>query len=177
MGVAAQRAAKQKDDGRALIESVRMYDSCILAIIFSYKYQSARPPISIEELRRRCQVETEAFKCIRDKTKGGPSMIRRGLLSIVQTRQRHHKKVCTNLESAQSKRFVDGMRCTVEKRFKQFHESDERLVNTLEAIVHRNYNDSAAELKQFCCALHNQNKVSDWPDFSFFARFFSFFAR
>lgn len=126
--------------------------------IFSFLYPASFPPKTQNEFKAACKSQSEGFKCLKEKTKGTLPLLRRGVLTMVSTRQRHHRRYCTNLESEHSKRFLQGTKCFMEKRFKSFNEADSDLVRTLAAIMRNNYKDASLELKQICCSFFNYRK-------------------
>lgn len=127
---------------------------------YSFLYPSSYPAASLEALGRQCQRQSEAFKCIREQTKGSPSLIRRGLLAYVQSRQRYHRRLCANPQGQAAREFVAAMQCVMEKRLASFKAADEYLLRQFTLILRKNYNDSAPELKQICCTFWNFQRVS-----------------
>jgi hypothetical protein len=114
----------------------------------------------MDEMRKACRVQTEAFKCLKERTKGAHSIVRRGLVTLAGTRQRQQRRLCTNLESDLTKQFVESNKCIMSNVAEKMRVNDMKLVLTHGEILKRNYNESAAELKQFCCSLHDYRKVS-----------------
>lgn len=112
----------------------------------------------MDEFKASCRSQSEGFKCIKERTKGSVPLLRRGLMTFVATRQRQHRRFCTNLESEHTKRFIQATTCIMEKRLAPMKANDGLLVQNLVEIYRRNYNDSALELKQFCCTFFNFKK-------------------
>lgn len=83
-----------------------------------------------------------------------PAIIKRGLSGFLSAKSRMNKKYCTNMNSDLSKRYVSDMKCLLEKKADDFIRLETILASKIDAILERNYNDSAAELKQICCALY-----------------------
>lgn len=128
--------------------------------VYSFLYPSSYPPTTIDGLRNACKTQTDGFKCVRDKSKTAPAILKRGLLTFVQTRQRYHKKYCTNVNSELSKQFVNDLKCIMEKKAALYKSIDIEFANSLLEIRKRDYNDSAAELKYLCCSIINYRRVS-----------------
>lgn len=112
------------------------------------------PPKSEAELKALCKSQADGFKCIKERTKGGPGPIRRGLVGYVTGRMKHHKKYCSDTSSQRSREFVAATKCLLERRLTHFRNNDLELLQVFEEVARRNYNDSAAELKRICCSFH-----------------------
>lgn len=140
-------------------EAIRSVEGCIVEASDSFLYEKSYPPTTTEQLNASCKRKTEAFKCIKDKLKSGvPGLAKRGLLSYVQGRQKYQKKYCTDVNSEQSKTYLRDMSCLMKHKFQRFKELDNLLCTKAMAIEKRNYNDSAPELKQICCALYTHKR-------------------
>lgn len=155
----AEAAANQSEALRikALLEPI---DPCMLDAVFSFVYKNSHPPVTTEGLTETCKRQATAFKCIKERSKTTPALIRRGFASFVSARQRANKKFCANVNSELSKRVVTDFKCIMEKRFSHYKGIDSEYSNTLNEIQRRNYNDSGVELKYFCCATYKFRKVS-----------------
>lgn len=139
-------------------EAIKGFEDCIIDSTNSFLYERSYPTNSTERLAAFCKQQTEGLKCIKEKAKGGNlGIVKRGLLSFVATKQRSHKKYCTNLNSEASKSYVNAMQCVM-KKFPQFRDLDATLTNNAIEIERRNYTDSAIELKQICCSLYTHKK-------------------
>ena len=109
----------------------------------------------MDEFKQRCQAQLEAIKCVKEKTRGAAPLVRRGLLAYSQSRQKFHKKFCTNFQSELTRNYVEDSKCLSEKKFDHFKKIHQDYALTLSEIYKKNYNDSAIELKQFCCLLRS----------------------
>lgn len=139
----------------AILKSV---DPCVTQSVYSYIYPQSRPPTSVSQLVSICKAQSEAYKCLRERSRVAPALIKRGLASLVATRQRHSKKYCTNPAGELSKKFLDANRCVSEKKPLAYEEIDSRFAHTLIAIKAANFNSSAVELNQLCCAVYSWRK-------------------
>lgn len=148
------------ENNTKLLESLKSLDDCMLQSVFSFIYSSSSPPTTIDGLRNSCRSQTEGFKCVRDRSKNAPAILKRGLLTFVQNRQRYHKKYCTNVNSELSKQFVRDLKCIMDKKLPTYKSIDTEFANSLLEIRKRNYNDSAQELKYLCCSIINYRRVS-----------------
>lgn len=147
-----------KDDDKALVASIEEYGSYIVKGTFSFLYSYAHPPKTEAELKARCKSLSEAFKYLKEQTKGAPAFVRRGMLSFVSSRQPHYRKYCTNTSSEASRKFVAATKCVMEKKFGAFKQTDSILAQTIFEIARRNYTDPSVELKQICCLLYTSKK-------------------
>lgn len=62
------------------------------------------------------------------------------------------------MDSEQSQAYLRDMSCLMKHKLNRFKELDSLLCTKAEAIERRNYNDSAPELKQICCALYTHKR-------------------
>lgn len=138
-------------------------DNCMIQSVYSFEYPSSYPPTTVEALRTSCKQQTEGLRCIREKAKLTPAIIKRGLTTFVQTRQRYHKKYCTNANSNTSKKMVKDLKCIMDRKLDKYRQIDGEFANTLDELVRRNYNDSAIELKYLCCSFLKYRRVSFPP--------------
>lgn len=133
--------------------------------VYSFLYPSSYLPTTVESLKRSCISQTEGFKCVKDRSRTAPAILKRGLASLIQNRQRYHKKICTNLESEPSRKALQAFKCIMDKKFPLYQELDAKLANSLSEIRRRNYSDAAAELKYICCTMLNYRKVISFNTF------------
>lgn len=143
--------------------TIKSVEDCIVDAADSFIYERSFVPTTTEKLASTCKRKLEGFKCIKEKLKSGvPAIVKRGMLNYVQGRQRYHKKYCTNVNSELSKSYTRDMDCLMKHKFQKYHELESILSNKAVEIERRNYNDSAPELKQICCALytHRRNMLS-----------------
>lgn len=103
----------------------------------------------------------DGFKCVRERSRGALPILRRGLVTFIQGRQRFHRKYCTDPNSEASQNFVKDFRCIMDKKLKVYNQIDSDFSNTLNEIYKKNFNDSKKELGYLCCALVNYRKVSN----------------
>lgn len=145
-----------------MLESINKFGPCVINSTYSFLYPSAYLPQSLPEHKRLCKSQVDAIKCVKDKSKGSVAILRRGLLAYMNSRQRHHRKYCSNPEtSEQARKFVEASKCAMEaKKFASFRATDSEFAQTLLEILRLNYNDSSAELKRMCCTFHTYKKVS-----------------
>lgn len=132
----------------------------MLNAVVSLIYRQSYPPTSTEALGKMCERQTEAFKCLKDKSKSMPALPRRGILSFVSSRQRANKKLCANLQSDYSRRFVQDFKCIMEKRFAEYKANDVEFSSTINELDRRHFTDGALELRYFCCAVYKFRRVS-----------------
>lgn len=134
---------------------------CILRSIGSFLHEASYPSTSTEMLRERCKVHTNAIRCLRDKNKSTTGLLRRGVSGMQTGAQRWNKKYCTNVDSGVSKQLVRDNACIIEKKDKQARALELNMASQFQTILERNYNDSAIELKLFCCTLltHRKNLI------------------
>lgn len=148
------------EDPKKLLENLKTFDSCVIPAGFSFVNKDYRPPKSMDEMRASCKRQAEMIKCLKDRTKNSPALVRRSMLAYANGRQKHHKKYCTNLASQQTRDFVDAMSCVMNKRLDSYLRSDSIFANSIEEIKRLDMNDSSVELKQICCALYKLRRVS-----------------
>lgn len=132
----------------------------MLASVFSFIYPDSYPPTTQEALRESCRRQADGFKCLREKSRQTTAILRRGLSTFVQNRQRHRRRICQDLNGAQARAFLQANKCLMEKKLPTFKSLDTELANSAVELVRRNYDDSATELKYLCCAIINYRKVS-----------------
>lgn len=117
----------------------------------------------MEELKRICKQQADGIRCTKDKTRGAPPLLRRGLMSYVGLRQKFHKKFCSQPDSEASRRLVRDYKCILEKRREAYVRIDSKFGFALTEIHRRNYNDSSIELKYMCCTFYQYKRVSISP--------------
>lgn len=118
------------------------------------------PPTTTEALEKSCKSQSEGFKCVRDRSRSTSGILRRGLLTFIQGRQRYHKKYCTRVNGELSRQLVSDFKCIVDKKLASYVKIDSDFGNTLLELVKRNYADAGVELKYLCCAIINYRRVS-----------------
>lgn len=151
-------AVQRNSDTKKLFDEMQSLGECVTRATFSFAFPSSMPPRDEAEFRTLCRSQADAFKCVKEKTKGGVPIIRRGLVSYVGNRAKHHKRYCTNLASEPSRKFLEASRCLRDKRFPAYKASDVEFVELLKEIARRNYTDATIELKRICCAILNFRK-------------------
>ena len=147
------------DDEKAVVENLQSFGDYLTKATFVFHYPETRPPRTETELKTLCKSQSEAFKSLREKTKGARGFIRRGFLMFVSSRQVHHRKYCTNTSSEPAQKFVAMGKCIMDKKFDSFRQNEMVMAQTLNEIARRNYNDSSLELKQICCTFYNLRMV------------------
>lgn len=76
------------------------------------------------------------------------------MLAFVGNRQKHLKKICTNLDGDYSRKFVEASKCAMERRYDAFKANHDTLTMRFQQIFLANYNNASLELKQFCCSFY-----------------------
>lgn len=126
-------------------------------------WKASFPATNEAELATRCKTQTDSMKCVKDKIKSGfPSILKRGVNTYLQNLQKINKKYCANVNSDASRKYTSDMQCVMAKKLTRIAELESILGNKAIEIARRNYSDSAAELKQICCALftHKQSMLN-----------------
>lgn len=141
-------------------EALMDLNGCMIRSTFSFVYQEAFPPVNVDQLKQTCLRQTNAFKCLKEKSKNTPALIKRGVLAYGQARQKHHKSICSDLNSDSSKKFLEAVACISGKGLRSYKENDAVLINRLIEVRDKNFNDSSIELKYLCCSLAEYRKVS-----------------
>lgn len=135
-------------------------EPCVASSVQSYVQPAHLPPTNTEALKAACKRHAEGLKCLKEKGKTLPAIIKRGLAEIIKSRQHHSKKYCANVNSEVSQKYLNDMKCILEKKKEAFAERDTLFANQLIEIYRRNYNDSSVELKVLCCAITSFRRVS-----------------
>jgi len=118
------------------------------------------PPTTMDQLEESCKSQAQGLKCIKEKIKTAPALVKSGLATFVLGRQRHFKKICTDLNSDKSQQFVKELRCIMDKKLTNYSKLDIDMANTIVELVKKNFDDAAKELKYLCCAAIKFRKVS-----------------
>lgn len=145
----------------ATLESARSMDSCFKTAAPTFLYPPhSNLPTSTEELDRTCKEQARSLKCLKDKSRVAPYLIKRGVGSFVTSRQRHSKKYCANVNSELSRKYVKDLKCVMDKRVDVYRKTDIKFANTFKAMMEQRgqFKDTATELKLLCCAMIGYKK-------------------
>lgn len=147
-----------KENSSDIYENLKKFDDCIIKASFSNLHPANYPPTTTESLNKLCKVQADAIKCIKEKSKGTHSMVRRGMVAYVASRQKHQKKYCTNPNSEQSKKFVADMKCIREVNFESRRKLESDVALKIEQLAKKDLRDPALELRYLCCAVRDIKK-------------------
>lgn len=86
-------------------------DRCGALASYSHTIPGSAYPASIEELREACPKHNEGLHCLRQHVKCLKPLTKRAIISFIESRKKHVKKLCTDIKGQAAKDFTDAYTC------------------------------------------------------------------
>lgn len=122
---------------------------------YSFTIPGSHYPTSIEELRELCPRQNEGLHCLRQHVRCLKPMTKRAMVSFIESRRKHVKKLCTDMKGQTAKEFIDTFSCI--KRHPhmtdKFIQSEIEAIKRMEAIMSDQVRDFKERFQRACCSI------------------------
>lgn len=103
-----QRSLKQSVNCSQITD---VLDRCGALASYSHTIPGSEYPTSIDELREACPRHNEGLHCLRQHVRCLKPLTKRAILSFIESRRKHVKKLCTNLNGEAARDFTEAFAC------------------------------------------------------------------
>lgn len=135
--------------------SADIIDECGLQQGFSYRNSEFGYPMNHTNLLSSCKRQADALKCLKAYAKCLPPLSKQVLITMVNSRQRYNKKLCTEKPSETANKMLDLSKCMSNNRnlFEKGVQAELSAILTPEAIVNSKMESIQDRLKYSCCSV------------------------
>lgn len=128
-------------------------DRCSSLATYSYTTSFNPYPTNADEMKASCDRITEGLKCLKTNGKCLSNIARRSLTSYTNSRSRHSKKLCANLNDPKTVEFWKATECIQGKNKRNAMVDGERvLISTIQSLALDKAMKWENRLHQACCA-------------------------
>lgn len=128
-------------------------DRCSSLATYSYTTPLNQYPVSGEEFRASCDRISEGLKCLKTNGKCLAPFARRSLTTYTNSRSRHSKKLCANLNDPKTVDFWKASECIKSKNKRpNMIEGEKQLISSIQHLALANGMKWETRLHQACCA-------------------------
>ena len=86
-------------------------DRCGALASYSHTIPGSAYPTSLDELRDACPRHNEGLHCLRQHVKCLKPLTKRAILSFIESRRKHVKKLCTDPRGQAARDFTEAFAC------------------------------------------------------------------
>lgn len=135
--------------------SADIIDECGLQQGFSYRFNDFNYPTNHTYLMSSCRRQSDALKCLKAYAKCLPPLSKQVLITMVSSRQKYNKKLCTEKPSETALKVIDLSRCVLNNRqlSEKAMQAEVNAIVTPEAILNGNIHSVQERLKHSCCSV------------------------
>lgn len=139
---------------------VEVLDKCGANSSYSHTIISSNYPTSLAELKESCPKVHNGLTCLRKHLKCLHPLTRRAIMLFIESRRKHHRLICSNLRSQESKNFVDTYKCVNTYRHQRSKEHEVHTIRQIDAILSNQVTDFKERFRRACCAIFEYRKSS-----------------
>lgn len=103
-----QRSSKQVTNCSNIVE---VLDKCSALASYSHTIPGSAYPTSLEDLSKACPRHNEGLHCLRQHVKCLKPLTKRAILSFIESRRKHVKKLCSDLRGPAARDFTEAFAC------------------------------------------------------------------
>lgn len=135
--------------------SAEIIDECGVQQGYSYRFNDFSYPTNHTYLISSCKRQADALKCLKAYAKCLPPLSKQVLITMVGSRQKYNKKICTEKPSETALKVLELGRCIMDH--KVLHDkgmqAEINAIVTPEAIVKSDISSAQERLKHSCCSV------------------------
>lgn len=130
---------------------------------YSHTIPTSAYPASIEELKEACPKHNEGLHCLRQHVKCLKPLTKRAIISFIESRKKHVKKLCTDLKGQAAKDFTDAYSCIRKFKKQKFIDSEIVAIKRIDAILSDQVTEFKDRFQRSCCSINSyrQRTIED----------------
>lgn len=135
--------------------SEEIIDECGLQQGYSYRFSEFAYPTNHSHLMTSCKRQFDALKCLKAYAKCLPPLSKQVLITMVNSRQKFSKKVCTEKANDYTNKVLELGQCMSKHRnlIEKGMQAELNSIVTPEAIVSTKIDSIQERLKHSCCSV------------------------
>lgn len=136
-----------------------MIDECGLQQGYSSRFTELEPPRNFTFLTSSCKRQHDALRCLRAHAKCLPPLSKQVLLTLVSSRQKYQKKICSEKPSESARKLIEYNECMFNNGgMVKAANAEFNSIITPEAIVRAKFDTVQDRIKQSCCSVAKARK-------------------
>lgn len=114
-------------------------------------------PTTLDELKEACPRHNEGLHCLRQHVRCLKPLTKRAILSFIDSRRKHVKKLCTDLRGQAAKDFTDAFACIKKHPHirEKFIQSEIAAIKRIDAILSDQVKDFKERFQRSCCSINH----------------------
>lgn len=138
-------------------------DKCGALASYSHTVPGSQYPTTLDELRDACPRHNEGLHCLRQHVKCLKPLTKRAILSFIESRRKHVKKLCSDLRGQAARDFTDAFACVRKYKREKFVQSEIKAIKRIDAILSDQVKDFRERFHRSCCSINSyrQRTVDD----------------
>lgn len=130
-------------------------DRCGALASYSHTIPGSAYPTSLEELREACPKHNEGLHCLRQHVKCLKPLTKRAILSFIESRRKHVKKLCGDLRGQAARDFTEAFACIKRHKRQKFVDSEITAIKRIDAILGDQVKDFKERFQRSCCSINH----------------------